>query len=75
MKLSSKSMSTLLVVLLLASSSGCATVKPWQKGLLAKPEMAWSSNPLEAAIAQHQYFAKEASTGGDGSAGGGCGCN
>ena len=32
-------------------------------------------DPLEAAIDDHIYFSKEASSGGRGFGGGGCGCN
>jgi hypothetical protein len=55
--------------------TGCATVSPWQRGTLAKPEMAWSSDTLEGTLDSHIYFAKEASSGGSAAAGGGCGCN
>ena len=36
---------------------------------------AHSSDPLEAAVDDHIYFSKEASSGGQGFGGGGCGCN
>ncbi len=54
---------------------GCATVSPWQRGVLAKPEMGWSPDPLESTLDGHIYFAKEASSGGGSASGGGCGCN
>ena len=57
------------------SLSACTTVKPWQKGTLSKPEMSWNNDALEASIEQHIFSSKEASHGGDGAAGGGCGCN
>ncbi len=50
-------------------------VKPWQRGVLAKPEMSFSAEKLDAAFDDHIYFSKEASSGGRGFAGGGCGCN
>ena len=67
----------LLAVLLAASLGGCATigVKPWQRDVLAKPRMALVPDPLEMALDQHIYFSKEATTGGAGLGGGGCGCN
>lgn len=66
----------LLVVGLAASCSGCAaTVKPWDRDLLAKPAMQLSPHSLLGAMDQHIYFSKEASTGGSSVAGGGCGCN
>lgn len=55
--------------------SGCADVPVYKRGNLAKPEMAWSPDPMEAALQKHIYFAKEASSGGAEAAGGGCGCN
>jgi Domain of unknown function (DUF4266) len=58
-----------------ATASGCATVKPWDRDLLAKPAMKFVACPSLNGIDQHVYFSKEASTGGAGLAGGGCGCN
>jgi hypothetical protein len=56
---------------------GCSSlgVKPWQRDVLAREEMQLDSNPLDAAIDDHMYFSKEASSGGRSFAGGGCGCN
>jgi hypothetical protein len=67
--------------LLLASAllllSGCANVgvQPWERDVLARPEMSLDADPLDAAIDDHIYFSKEASSGGRGFGGGGCGCN
>ncbi len=57
--------------------SGCSFlgVKPWQRDVLARQEMQLDSDPLDAAIDDHMYFSKEASSGGRSYAGGGCGCN
>jgi len=57
--------------------SGCANlgVQPWERDLLAKPEMQLIADPIEAALDDHIYFSKEASSGGRGFGGGGCGCN
>jgi uncharacterized protein DUF4266 len=57
--------------------SGCATlgVPPWDRDLMARDEMRLDANPLDAAIDEHMYFSKEASSGGRSYAGGGCGCN
>ncbi len=56
---------------------GCASmgVEPWERDVLARPEMSLDAYPLEAAIDDHVYFSKEASSGGRGFGGGGCGCN
>jgi thiol-disulfide isomerase/thioredoxin len=50
-------------------------VRPWERGLLADPAMQLLANPLEAEMDDHIYFSKEASSGGRGFGGGGCGCN
>jgi hypothetical protein len=59
--------------------SGCVKledVKPWQKGTLAKDTMTPSGgNAILYKYQKHIYFSKEASKGGGGVAGGGCGCN
>lgn len=57
--------------------SACGTIgpDPWQKDLMAKREMQPDPYPLETAASEHIYFSKEASSGGRGFAGGGCGCN
>ncbi|MGC1523187.1 MAG: DUF4266 domain-containing protein [Steroidobacteraceae bacterium] len=60
-----------------AVMSGCASlgVKPWQRDVLAREYMRLDADPLDAAIDDHLYFSKEASSGGRSFAGGGCGCN
>jgi Domain of unknown function (DUF4266) len=57
--------------------SGCGTlgVQPRTRDLLARDEMRLDANPVDAAIDDHMYFSKEASSGGRSYAGGGCGCN
>ncbi len=57
--------------------AGCAGlgVEPWDRDLLARPDMEMINDPLEAGLDAHIYFRKEASSGGEGFAGGGCGCN
>ncbi|PCH60201.1 MAG: hypothetical protein COC19_06175 [SAR86 cluster bacterium] len=55
--------------------SACVEVKPWQRGYLAKDEMAWQVDGLESALNKHITFSKEASSGSSSAAGGGCGCN
>lgn len=61
----------------LAGSSACSSlgVEPWDRDLLAKPEMELLSEPLETATDEHIYFSKEATSGGQSFGGGGCGCN
>jgi hypothetical protein len=63
--------------LLAMMASGCTSmgVEPWERDILAKEEMQLTTDPVEAAIDDHIYFSKEASSGGRGFGGGGCGCN
>lgn len=67
----------LLVTIGLAATAGCSSmgVEPWDRDVLAKDEMQLTTDPLEAATDDHIYFSKEASSGGRGFGGGGCGCN
>ena len=66
---------TLALAAALAALTGCATVKPWDRDLLAKPQMRFVPHPMLSAVDDHIYFSKEGSTGGMDVAGGGCGCN
>ena len=68
----------------LALSAGCATiadmtaredVKPWEREVLAREDMQIPADPMHTLSDEHIYFSKEASTGGNGVGGGGCGCN
>lgn len=58
-----------------ALAGGCSTVKPWERGNLADYTMRPDRDPLAAAMSDHIYFSREASSGGRGVGGGGCGCN
>ncbi len=62
-----------LTLLLLVSA--CATVHPWDRDLLAQKSMSFNPSPMLQAVDEHIYFSKEASMGGIGVGGGGCGCN
>jgi len=68
-------MRQLLLILILACLWGCETVQPWERGTLARDEMQWQPDAMEGRLEDHIYFSKEASSGGSGAAGGGCGCN
>jgi hypothetical protein len=65
------------LIIAAALASGCSSlgVKPWQRDVLARSDMQLGADPLDAAIDDHLYFSKEASSGGRSFAGGGCGCN
>jgi len=64
-------------VLTVLALGACANVgpKPWERDLMAKPEMMLDAAAIDAAIDDHVYFSKEGATGGRGFGGGGCGCN
>ncbi|MGD8575234.1 MAG: DUF4266 domain-containing protein [Gammaproteobacteria bacterium] len=72
-----KALTFALLVFAAAASGGCASlgVQPWQRDILAKPEMALNCDPVTLGLDDHIYFSKEATSGGRGLAGGGCGCN
>jgi len=61
-------------VVCLLSLAACETVQPWERGTLAKPEMQLSEG-LNSSLFDQVYDSKEASSGGSGAAGAGCGCN
>lgn len=54
---------------------GCATVEPYQKGNLADYTMRDDRDELASVMNAHIHFSREATTGGEGVGGGGCGCN
>ncbi|MDH4107841.1 MAG: DUF4266 domain-containing protein [Gammaproteobacteria bacterium] len=70
-------MSRIGLLVVIAFTAGCSSlgVEPWERDVLAKEEMQLVTDPVEAGIDDHIYFSKEASSGGRGFGGGGCGCN
>lgn len=73
-RLSVKIIFSLLGLLTLSACSSLG-VEPWERDVLAKDEMQLVTDSIEAATDDHIYFSKEASSGGRGFGGGGCGCN
>ena len=67
----------MLGLALAATLGGCSSigVKPWERDILARPEMALDAYPIDSSFDEHVYFSKEAASGGRGFGGGGCGCN
>ncbi len=65
----------LIGLLMVGVLSACETVQPWERGTLAKDAMQWQDDVMESGLRQQSYTSKEASSGGAGAAGGGCGCN
>lgn len=66
---------TLVLLTLMGLLCACETVQPWERGTLAKEEMQWQGDIMEANLRDQIHASKEASSGGSGAAGGGCGCN
>ena len=60
---------------LLLGASACATVAPYERERLARPDMELGRNADARAGEEHATAYREGSTGGTGSSGGGCGCN
>ncbi len=54
---------------------GLARVKPWERATLTGYAMRPDRDPLHAAMSEHVFFSREATTGGRGVGGSGCGCN
>lgn len=54
--------------------SGCASVAPWERGNLAKPQMNPNPHPMQSGLRTHDYSAREAAAAGGATGGGGCGC-
>jgi hypothetical protein len=70
-------LSAILLMAGMVLAAGCSSlgVKPWQRDVMARAEMQLDGDAVDAAIDDHLYFSKEASSGGRSFAGGGCGCN
>ncbi|MGJ8668497.1 MAG: DUF4266 domain-containing protein [Oceanococcus sp.] len=68
---------TFVLIAVVVMVEGCSSVgvQPWQRGVLASPEMSLDNDPLTSGLDDHIYFSKEGSSGGRGFGGGGCGCN
>jgi hypothetical protein len=78
MKINAFSRFVLLTIAMVAVS-GCSNIEPWvkpyERDRLADPIMALDTDPVSSAYIQHVYEAREGARGGEGAAGGGCGCN
>ncbi|MGE5097898.1 MAG: DUF4266 domain-containing protein [Betaproteobacteria bacterium] len=62
-------------LLIAALAAACAPVAPYQRGYLARPDMAFEDSAGNARALEKTYSAKEAASGGASVGGGGCGCN
>jgi len=59
----------------LGLACACSPVAPYQRGYLARPDMALQDDPGTAQALEKTFAAKEAASGGASVGGGGCGCN
>jgi hypothetical protein len=62
-----------LVGLVVLAASGCTHVAPYERERLAHPSM--TTADLARSSEDHVRAVQEGATGGEASAGGGCGCN
>ncbi|MGE0383944.1 MAG: DUF4266 domain-containing protein [Gammaproteobacteria bacterium] len=53
---------------------GCASVAPWERGHLARPQMTPEPHPAQRAVLDHAYGSREATSAGAAAKGAGCGC-
>jgi hypothetical protein len=60
---------------LLLATNACATVAPYERERLARPDMELGGSADAHAGEEHATAYREGSSGGMGSSGGGCGCN
>ena len=68
-----------LLLTVLDAISACGPIEPWvkpyERDRLADPIMFLDVDPVSSAYIYHVYEAREGARGGEGTAGGGCGCN
>jgi len=65
----------ILVSLAAVLLPACTHVKPWERDVMSRPAMQPDADPMISGCDDHIYFSREASKGGRGFGGGGCGCN
>jgi hypothetical protein len=68
-------MKVIALLALAVFAAACTPVAPYQRGYLARDDMALDGNPGYAKAIEKTYSAKEAASGGAAVGGGGCGCN
>lgn len=64
-----------IALALCVAATGCVTVRPEQREVLADPAMTFGSGGDAEAHEDHVLSNREGSIGGGASSGGGCGCN
>ena len=63
----------LLIAFAALGATGCATVAPYERGVLAHPSM--TADDVSTSFDEHVRAVSEGATGGFAGGGGGCGCN
>lgn len=66
---------SLVLVAAVVAMTGCVTVRPEERAILADPKMRFRGDPRAAAAQSHAIENREGSFGGGSVEGGGCGCN
>jgi len=66
--------SLVFLLALVGTLAGCAMPKAYERESLARPEMRPPTG-LGARFVRHVHAVRQGAEGGDGSVGGGCGCN
>lgn len=59
---------------IVVATTHCVEVQPWERGILAKPQMQTNRHTLQDAARTHIQNSREAAPATDVAAGGGCGC-
>ncbi len=68
-----KTMACLFTILV--CTTGCTSVAPWERGNLARSDMALTPFPNQTSVRNHQYGSREAGSVSSAiEGGGGCGC-
>ncbi|NQY54667.1 MAG: DUF4266 domain-containing protein [Campylobacteraceae bacterium] len=67
----------IIIISIVLSLTSCSKiVKPWEKNILAENKMQLGGgDSMIKKVNEHVFTSKEASFGGNGIGGGGCGCN
>ncbi|MDP1558994.1 MAG: DUF4266 domain-containing protein [Nitrosomonas sp.] len=70
-----RSILTILILAVSVGLSGCISLAPWERGNLAKPQMALDPHPMQSVIRAHNYGSRESGASVNAAGGGGgCGC-
>ena len=64
----------LFLAIMLLALTACSSVAAWERGNLAKPQMALDPSPMQSSMRDHIYGSREAAGAIAAGGGGGCGC-